>query len=307
MGNKNLSLVVLAGGLGSRYKGQKQVDPVGKNGECLMEFGLYDAINNGVNHVVFVINDQLLEETKQHLRKPLEAQGIKVDFALQSMEKEVPEQYADLIPQRLKPWGTAHAVLMTRDVVKQPFIVMNADDFYGRDTYRLAQSLVEKGKIDAHNYGMVAFELEKTLSEHGTVSRGVCEVKEGKLKKVIEVLKLIKKEGAFINEAEQEVDIPFEAKTKVSMNFWVLDHTVFEKLEKGFHEFLSTIENKEKQEYFIPLFIDNEIHKGNINVWVEQSGEDWFGMTYPEDREMVVNELKIRTENGKYNDPLWKK
>ena len=303
-----MSLVVLAGGLGSRYKGQKQVDPVGPGEECLMEFGLYDAINNGVNHVVYVINDQLLEETKDHLRKPLEERGVKVDFALQTMPKEVPEKYADLVPLRLKPWGTAHAVLMTRDLVKQPFMVINADDFYGANTYELAHSLVENGKIDNKNYGMVAFELDKTLSDNGTVSRGVCEVKDGKLTKVTEVLKIIKKEnGEIVNEADQDIDVKLEPKSKVSMNFWVLDHTIFDNLEKSFHEFLETIENKEKQEFFIPLYIDNEIQKGNLNVWVEQSKEDWFGMTYPEDRQIVVDALKEKTEKGKYNTPLWKK
>ena len=306
MSNKNMSLVVLAGGLGSRYKGQKQIDPVGPNEECLMEFGLYDAINNGVNHVVFVINDQLLEETKDLLRKPLEEKGIKVDFALQAMENEVPEKYADLVPQRLKPWGTAHAVLMTREFIDQPFIVMNADDFYGANTYELAHSLVKEGKIDEKNYGMVSFQLEKTLSDNGTVSRGVCEVDGEKLTKVTEVLKIIKKEnGEIVNEADQDIDVKLEPKSKVSMNFWILDHTIFDNLEKSFHEFLSTIENKEKQEFFIPLYIDNEIQKGNLNVWVKQSGEDWFGMTYPEDRQIVVDALEEKTKNGKYNAPLW--
>ncbi|MCK0204893.1 sugar phosphate nucleotidyltransferase [Ornithobacterium rhinotracheale] len=133
-----MTLMVLAGGLGSRYKGQKQVDPVGDNGECLMEFGLYDAINNGVNHVVFIVNDQMPEEIKEHLRKPLDERGIKVDFVLQAMPKAVPEKYADLVPLRQKPWGTAHAVLMAKDVVKQPFVVMNADDYYGANTFELA-------------------------------------------------------------------------------------------------------------------------------------------------------------------------
>ncbi|MCK0206104.1 nucleotidyltransferase family protein [Ornithobacterium rhinotracheale] len=303
-----MTLMVLAGGLGSRYKGQKQVDPVGDNGECLMEFGLYDAINNGVNHVVFIINDQLSEEIKEHLRKPLDERGIKVDFVLQAMPKAVPEKYADLVPLRQKPWGTAHAVLMAKDVIHQPFIVMNADDYYGANTFELAHELVKAGKIDVKNYGMVAFELEKTLSDNGTVSRGVCEVEDGKLKKVTEILKIIKKDnGEIVNEADQPEKVDLQPKSKVSMNFWILDHTVFPSLQEGFEEFLSKIENKEKQEYFIPLYIDNQIQKGELNVWVEQSKEDWFGMTYPEDKQLVVDDLKQKTQDGKYNSPLWKK
>lgn len=306
MSSKNISLVVLAGGLGSRYKGQKQVDPVGENGECLMEFALHDAVANQVNHVVFVVNNQFTQETKDYLAKPLLDREIKVDFVTQDMDLCIPENYADLVPQRLKPWGTGHAVLVAKEVINQPFIVMNADDFYGRNTFKLAQQLVQEGKIDAEHYGMVAFELEKTLSENGTVSRGVCQVEDGFLSKVTEVLKIRKNEsGALVNEAEQDITVNLEPKSRVSMNFWILDHRIFSDLEKEFHQFLGQLEEKEKQEFFLPFFIDDQIQKGKLKVWVEQSSDDWFGMTYPDDKKVVMQALKDKADQGIYKRPLW--
>lgn len=308
MGNKNLSLVVLAGGLGSRYKGQKQVDPVGPNEEALMEFALYDSLNHGINHVAFIVNDQITDETKNLLSEPLLKKGIKVDFCEQIMKDFVPKEYQELVPKRLKPWGTGHAVLAASEVLEQPFIVMNADDYYGKNTFELAQKLVEEGKIDENHYGLISFVLDNTLSENGHVSRGVCEVRDGKLIKIDERTKIAKSGDGKIYFTDENTGENFELEpdSKVSMNFWVLHPSIIDKLKADFSHFLSEIENKEKQEFYLPKHIDGLIHNDNVTVWVEQSHSDWFGMTYPEDRAIVVDELIKRTERGDYPSPLWK-
>ncbi|MXV38733.1 dTDP-glucose pyrophosphorylase [Flavobacteriaceae bacterium Ap0902] len=305
----NFSLLVLAGGLGSRYKGQKQVDPVGPNGEALMEFALHDSLKHGVNHVIFIINNQLTNETRNLLEKPLLDRGIKVDFCEQRMEEDVPEAYQDLVPKRLKPWGTGHAVLAAKDVIHQPFIVMNADDYYGEHTFELAHQLLKNHKIDESHYGLISFILDKTLSENGHVSRGVCKVENGKLVKIDERTKIAKEDDGkiyFTDEDGTGEKIELEPNSKVSMNFWVLHPSILEKLKDDFNDFFKRIENKEKQEFYLPKHIDRLLQKDDVTVWVEQSNADWFGMTYPEDREVVVNELQKRTDKGDYPSPLWK-
>lgn len=308
MENKNYSVVVLAGGLGSRYNGQKQVDTVGPNGEALMEFAFYDALESGANHVVFIINDQITEETKELLQKPLRERGIKVDFCEQRMQDFVPEEFQDLVPKRLKPWGTGHAVLAASEVLHQPFVVMNADDYYGKHTFEIAHQLVKDNKIDESHYALISFVLNNTLSDNGSVSRGVCKVEDGKLVKIDELTKIEKKEDGKIYFTSEETGEDFELapESKVSMNFWVLHPSIIQKLQEDFDAFFKRIENKEKQEFYLPKHIDCLIQKDDVTVWVEQSNADWFGMTYPEDREIVVNELKERAEKGEYPAPLWK-
>lgn len=303
---KKPALLVLAAGLGSRYNGQKQIDGLGKGNEILMEFALSDAIKRGLKKAVFIVNDQFPEEMEDYLRTRLEKKGCKAHFVAQTKDKFIPEQYKSKIEGRKKPLGTAHAVYCAKDYIEEPFITINADDFYGPDTINKAFDLVENGDLKDDQYGMVSFQLRNTLSKNGTVSRGVCTVEGGLLKGVEEHTSIEEVEGEMkgVNEDTNEA-VVLDDKTPVSMNFWVLSPSFFDYAKRDLEEFLANNEDLSKKEFYLPSVVDKAVQQGEVKVKVEGTHEKWFGLTYHDDKALAVEEVNGLKEKGVYPENLW--
>lgn len=299
------TLLVLAAGLGSRYKGQKQIDSISAQEEALMEFGLYDAAKLGFKKFVFIINDQFPEEYKDHLVEVLSRNKKEVHFVEQTKDRFIPDEYLEKLEARKKPLGTAHAVYCAKDIINEPFVTINADDFYGRKSYEVAFKAVQDNEISKDRYAMVAFELINTLSENGTVSRGVSDIEGGMLKGVEEHTAIEKtKEGiSGLNENEEKKELKED--TLVSMNFWILDPSYFEFAKRDLVEFLEENEDVSSKEFYLPSVIDKAIQQNEVAVKVLSSSEKWFGLTYQRDKDTAKKEIKKRKENGAYPKKLW--
>lgn len=295
------TLVILAAGMGSRYGGLKQLDEVGPNGEAIIDYSLYDAIRAGFGIVVFVIRTDFADEFKARFEPKLKGK-ISVKYVYQSLDK-IPSGFA-LNPEREKPWGTSHATLMAETAVNEPMAVINADDFYGEKSYQVMADFLNSS-TDKNEYSMVGYNVANTLSEFGTVSRGVCNMDEnGNLTSVVERTKIKRdKDGIFYYENNDRFKL--EENTPVSMNFWGLKPGVFEYLNEGFKEFLTQHGNELKSEYFIPLLINDNIVKGTIRTKVLQCDSPWFGVTYREDKPMVQQRIKELIDSGAYPQNLW--
>ncbi|MEI7525248.1 MAG: sugar phosphate nucleotidyltransferase [Mariniphaga sp.] len=295
------TLVILAAGMGSRYGGLKQLDEVGPNGEAIIDYSLYDAIRAGFGKVVFVIRTDFATEFKARFEPKLKGR-IAVEYVYQSLDK-IPS--GSLVnPQREKPWGTSHATMMAEEVVNEPMAVINADDFYGSNAYQvMAEFLLTSA--DQKEYAMVGYNVANTLSEFGTVSRGVCNTDAaGFLTTVVERTK-IKREAEGIYYYEEDNRTRLEEDTPVSMNFWGLKPNVFKYLNEGFKDFLAQHGNELKSEYFIPLLINDNIVKRTIRTKVIQCDSPWFGVTYKEDKPFVQQRIKELIESGSYPENLW--
>ena len=301
-----ISLVIMAAGLGSRYGGSKQVDGIGPHNEILMEYSIYDAIRAGFNKVVFIIKPEM--EAMMHRlcgdylakRTALDGTPVEVAYAFQDFSS-VPDFYR--IPaERTKPFGTVHALLCAADVVHEPFCVINADDYYGIDAYRtIYQELV---KLPAEGKAtMVGYLLKNTASLHGTVSRGVCRVENGRLRSIREALKIQLYPDGSLKDLAEDVDLSPE--TVVSMNFWGFTPWIFEEMEAYFHTFLRELAPEEqKAECLLPVLVDRLITAGQLDVAVLHTDAVWFGVTYQEDRPVVEQALKALHENGTYPPSL---
>ena len=301
----NLSLVILAGGMGSRYNGQKQVDPIGPSHETLMEYSIFDAFSIGIHHFVFIINQEFDLKTKKYFQNIIERNGGTVEFILQTTYTAVSRSIYDTIENRKKPWGTGHALLIAKSHLSNPFIVINADDFYGRKAFEKAKDLVQQELILPNRYGMVAYKLKNTLSENGSVSRGICTVEKELLSYVVERTNIfVDNEGVIVYENEG-ANYPLDEESPVSMNFWVLHPSIFRNLEDKFNQFLKENATQLKAEFFLPKVINDMIKEDQLEVIVKKSNENWFGMTYPDDREIVVNSIQNLIENNKYPKALW--
>lgn len=300
------TLVIMAAGLGSRYGGNKQTDGVGPNGEILMEYGVYDAVRAGFDKIVFIIKPDMLELMKRlcgdmaaRLRTP-EGEPVEVCYAFQDFSS-VPDFYR--IPEeRMKPFGTTHAVLCTREFVHEPFCVINADDYYGVDAYRTIyeelQRLPEQGAAT-----MVGYLLKNTVTAHGTVSRGVCHVKDGYLSDIRETLKIALLQDGVIR--DEDTGAVLDGDTVVSMNFWGFAPSVFDALETYFHDFLrSEAGQSVKAECLLPTMVGDLLAAGELRVSVLKSADRWFGMTYHEDRARVAQALSKLHETGAYPEEL---
>ncbi|MFV0175662.1 sugar phosphate nucleotidyltransferase [Empedobacter falsenii] len=305
MESKTLSLVILAGGMGSRYKGQKQIDPIGPSKETLMEYSIYDAFSCGIKHYVFIINEQFDADTKKYFQTIIEKKGGSVEFVLQTTYTSVPRGIYDKIEKREKPWGTGHALMITKNHLNNPFIVINADDFYGRKAYEKANELVQAEQITAITYGMVAYKLANTISENGSVSRGICTVQNGLLENVVERTNIYANENGEIVFEENEHVESLDEDVAVSMNFFVLHPSIFRNLEDKFADFLKENASHLKAEFFLPKVINDMIKEDQLEVIVQNSDENWFGMTYPEDRVVVVNSIQQLVKDQKYPNSLW--
>ena len=292
------TLVVLAAGMGSRYGGLKQVDPVGPSGEAILDYSVFDAVRAGFGKVVFVIRKDFEEEFKEKVGKKYEGL-VPVAYCYQDLH-DLPAPYA--VPQgREKPWGTAHAVRSARDVVQEPFAVINADDFYGRDSFaRLGAFLSEVDPASLH-FSMAAYRLDLTLSENGSVARGVCDVAaDGTLKGVTEMTKLVRAGDVAENREDEAnpVKVPLDA--RVSMNCWGFTPRLFAELEERFPKFLAARGAEMKSEWYIPFVVDELIKEGKADCRVLPTESRWFGVTYREDRPVVVGEIAKLVESGEY-------
>jgi len=299
---KDLTLVILAAGMGSRFGGLKQVEPIGPNGEFIIDYSIYDAIRAGFTKIVFIIKEENYELFRSTVGSRVESK-IPVEYVFQDV-KNVPVGVS--IPEdRVKPWGTAHAVLATKDVVKSNFVMINSDDFYGRDAYIKAKEFFDNSD-DSNCYLMVAFKVENTMTENGSVKRGVCESEDTYLTNIIEssIEKVEDKIIASPLDGRSSFEVSQDA--LVSMNFFGFTPVIFDTLEKGMVKFFEN--NKEdlsKCEYLIPDVVFEEI-KDNKKVKVLDSNDKWLGVTYKEDKEFVVSELNKLIEKGEYPSDLWK-
>ena len=296
------TLVIMAAGIGSRFGGGiKQLEPVGPNGEIIMDYSIADAMDAGFDKVVFVIRKDLEKDFKEVIGNRIE-EKVQVEYAFQELD-DIPEQYREVFRERKQPWGTGQAILCCRDVVHEPFLVINADDYYGKEAYREAYKELTSDKEDSDvmNISMVGFILKNTLSENGGVTRGVCKVDEKRmLREIVETHNIIKTDkGAAVklDEKEEEIDI----ESPVSMNMWGLQPGFFEILEKGFSEFLSQLNEEDlKSEYLLPTIIGALLKQGKVQVKVLESKDKWFGVTYKEDKEGVVAAIRDLIDKGEY-------
>jgi UTP-glucose-1-phosphate uridylyltransferase len=295
------TLVILAAGMGSRYGGLKQLDEVGPNGEAIIDYSLYDAIQAGFGKVVFVIRTDFEEAFKARFEPNLKGK-IEVEYVFQSLDK-IPAG-AVIHPGREKPWGTSHATMMAETAVHEPMAVINADDFYGNKAYQVMADFLNSS-TDENEYSMVGYNVANTLSEFGTVSRGICNTDaDGYLTTVVERTKIKRDEdGIFYYEDEKRFKL--EETTPVSMNFWGLKPNVFKYLNEGFAEFLTNHGNELKSEYYIPLLINDNIIKNKIRTKVLQCDSPWFGVTYIEDKPFVQQRIRDLIEAGTYPNNLW--
>ncbi len=295
------TLIILAAGMGSRYGGLKQMDEVGPNGEAIIDYSLFDAIRAGFGKVIFVIRTDFSDAFRERFDPRLKGR-IEVEYVYQSLDK-LPAGFT-LSPGREKPWGTAHALLMADGVTEEPMAVINADDFYGEKAYReMAEFLITSG--DPREYAMIGYNVENTLSDHGTVSRGVCETDaKGYLTTVIERTKIIgEQDGIYFYESEGKFKL--DPKSPVSMNFWGLKPNVFRYLKEGFAEFLTLHGDELRSEYYIPLLINDNIVNGNIRTKVIECDSPWFGVTYIEDKPIVKERIAKLINDGVYPAKLW--
>lgn len=305
--SKKPVLVIMAAGMGSRYGGLKQIDPVDQAGNLIIDFSIYDALEAGFEKVVFIIKKAIEKDFKEHIGNRME-QHIQVEYVYQEVEK-LPEGFA--VPDgRVKPWGTGHAVLCCRDVIDGPFAVINADDYYGKSAFKeIFNQLSAHGDDEKYQYTMVGYELYNTLTENGHVARGVCSTDaDGKLVDIHERTRIEKHgEKAEYTEDDGKTWVFLPQGTTVSMNMWGFTASILEELEKGFAPFLDTNlpVNPMKCEYFLPFLVDELLKDGKAEVTVLKSVDRWYGVTYKEDKEMVMNAIQAMKDKGLYPEKLW--
>lgn len=292
------SLVIMAAGMGSRYGGIKQLEPVGPSGEIIMDYSVFDAMQAGFNKVVFIIRKDLEKDFKEIIGNRIEKQ-VKVEYVFQELDA-LPAGFHKP-EERTKPWGTGQAVLCCKDVVKEPFAVINADDYYGKEGFKKIYEFLNSDN-GMNTYCMAGFILGNTLSENGAVTRGVCKVDEsGILKEIVETSGIVKEgDHAAAKDASGEV-VRIELDSAVSMNMWGFKTGLFDELQKGFTEFLSGLpDNELKKEYLLPEAVGNLVRSHKASVKVLKTADRWFGVTYKEDKEVVVKSIRALVDQGAY-------
>ena len=284
------TLVVMAAGMGSRFGGLKQVEPIGPKGEALLDFSAYDAKKAGFTKIVFIIKHEIEKEFKELVGKRIE-KIIDVEYAFQEIDK-LPDGYKAPV-DRAKPWGTGHAIYCCRDIVKTPFAVINADDYYGKSAF---QKIYNHLKEEKNDYCMVGFRLANTLTENGSVSRGVCEIVDGKLKTVNERTKIVD-----CKYTEDDVNwIPLSPDTVVSMNMWGFTPDIFKYIERDLITFLNEKIDVPKAEFYLPSVASNVINNNEKDVTVLVAEDKWYGVTYKEDKDDVVKAIAEKIKAGEY-------
>lgn len=293
------TLVVLAAGMGSRYGGLKQIDPVGPGGEAIIDYSVYDAMRAGFNKLVFVIRRDIEEAFKETIGRRFESR-LPVQYVFQELNLPA----GTVVPEtRKKPWGTGHAILMAADAVAEPFAVINADDFYGADSFRVLAGHLGSGSND---YAMVGYTLRNTVSDYGSVARGVCALTpDSYLKSVVEVIG-IEKQGAGVKPtAKTPADIRLTGDEIVSLNMWGFNPSLFGHLRREWAAFISAQGKDEKAEFFIPTVINNLVASGQERLKVLPTSSLWFGVTYREDRPLVIESIRSLIAKGEYPERLW--
>lgn len=305
---KNVTLVIMAAGIGSRFGGGiKQLEPVGPNGEIIMDYSIHDALKAGCNKVVFIIRKDIEEDFKEIIGKRIE-KLVPVEYVFQSVD-ELPNGYKNTWGRK-KPWGTGQAVLCIRNVVNEPFIVINADDYYGKEAFTKLYQYMTK-EMDTSNpvydICMAGFILENTLSENGGVTRGVCAVDEtDHLLRVTETYEIQRKDGVLSARDEEKNPVQVSADQHVSMNMWGLPPQFLDMLENGFSEFLGELgEDAMKKEYLLPKIIDKLLAEKRASVKLLETGDKWFGVTYKEDKPAVAAAIKALIKQGVYGEKLF--
>ena len=299
------TLVVLAAGMGSRYGGLKQVDPVGPSGEAILDYSVFDAIRGGFGKIVFIIRRDFEQEFKEKVGAKY-AGVIPVDYCYQDLN-DLPSPFT--FPEgRTKPWGTAHATRAARNVVKEPFAVINADDFYGRDAMAKLGAYLSSADPSSLHLCMVGYRLSLTLSENGSVARGICDVSsDGKLKGVTEMTKLVKAGDVAENREDEANPVKVPLDSRVSMNCWGFTPRLFAELEDRFVKFLAARGKEMKSEWYIPFVVDELIREGKADCAVLPTDSSWFGVTYREDKPYVMDEIRKLVEAGEYPATLFPK
>ena len=297
-------LVVMAAGMGSRYGGLKQIDPVGSQGEAILDYSLYDAYQAGFKTAVIIIKEAIKKDFMETVGKRLEKCPLEIRYAYQELDM-LPDGWS--VPEgRTKPWGTCHAVLSAREAIDgAPFAVLNADDFYGRTAFRTVYNWLTSNE-DPNTYCMIGYEVGKTVTDHGGVTRGVCKSRDGYLTAIVETTGIEKYEGGIrmpFGDGWKELD----SKTLVSMNFWGFMPGYLDALDECFPKFLEHAirENPMKGEFLLPTFVGQLIDDKKINLKVLSSPDTWFGVTYAADKPKVVAALQALTAEGRYPDGLW--
>lgn len=300
------TLVVLAAGMGSRYGGLKQVDPVGPSGEAILDYSVFDAHRAGFGKVVFIIRKDFEAEFRERVGSKYEG-ILPVEYCYQDIN-DLPSPFT--VPaERAKPWGTAHAIRAARGVVKEPFAAINADDFYGRDAFaKLAAFLQRPAAADGKfHFAMVGYKLDLTLSDNGSVARGICKVDGGKLESVTEMTKLVRVPGGAENREDESNPVKLTGEERVSMNLWGFTPELFAALESRFPAWLEKNGAELKSEWYIPFVVDELIHEGKADVEVLPTDSNWFGVTYREDKPFVTAEIGKLVAAGEYPQSLFAK
>ena len=291
----DITLLIMAAGMGSRYGGLKQLDPVGPSGETIIDYSVYDAIRAGFNKVVFIIRKDFEEDFRSKITDKYTGK-IRVEFAFQDLD-HLPEGFS--CPQgRVKPWGTGHAILTASELINEPFVAINGDDFYGLESFKIVADYYQNKNA---TYSMVAFQLDKTLSEFGGVTRGLCTVKNGLLDTVVETGELKRLESG----VSSDRDIQLDGSEPVSMNVWGFTPDLFDHLEVMFVDFLNKEGDEMKSEYLIPTVVNNLIRSGEKNIHVLRTGSKWFGVTYKEDKPFVTQQVQALVDSTVYPKQLF--
>ena len=293
-----MTLLLMAAGSGSRYGKLKQFDDLGPAKEFLMEFSISDALKNNFNHIVVITKSANKTFLETHLSERLPG-NVKLDVLVQDI-KDIPEGVS-LITEREKPWGTAHAVWTARNVISGDFVIINADDYYGQNAFEGAAEFM-KNNQSSSNFALVAYNLKNTLSEFGSVSRGVCKVENKRLKSIIERTKILEKNTQIIDE---DSGVILDPNSAVSMNFWICNASIFNYIEAYFKKFLENPDNLEKSEIYLPFVTQEMMENGHITVEIIEAKSTWFGVTYYDDKELAVATLAELTKQGTYSTPLW--
>ena len=297
------TLVVLAAGMGSRYGGVKQIDAVGRDGECLLDYAAYDAKNAGFGKIVYIIRKDIEKDFRERLFDRV-ARNMDAEYVFQNMDSLLTAEEAGRAAQRTKPWGTIHAVLCAEEKVKSPFAVINSDDYYGREAFNVLGKYLGSLDPQSREHAMVGYVLGNTMSDSGTVSRGVCSVKDGYLESITEHTKIGRVNGKIISEFEGK-EVEFTGKEWVSMNLFAFSLKAFEEFHKYWDNFKKTSLDQPKTEALLPVAASDIVRHGEGSIKFFTSSEKWFGMTYPEDREIVKAAIAKKIADGYYPATLW--
>ena len=298
------TLLILAAGMGSRYGGLKQIDSVGPSGEAIIDYSIYDAIKAGFGKITFIIRKDL-EKAFRELFEPKLSGRIEMEFVFQELDM-VPEGI-QFSTERIKPWGTAHAVWVARNHVREPFVVINADDFYGAGSYRsMADYLMAGADLHSHHYSMIGYQVVHTLSDFGSVSRGICDATgDNYLKAIVERTEIVKNGDKYYFTEESGTKVGLKGDVLVSMNIWGFTPAIFDQLESAFMEFIRENADKIKSEIYIPKVINDLVAVNEASVKILPAINQWFGITYQEDKPLAVERINKLISEGLYPDNLW--